>query len=220
MLNDRRRLGFSLMELLVVIAIILVLMGIVVPALYSARTKRLITGTHVEVNNIVHAANLYYESLNQFPPDTGTPGGSPYATGTIPDTALDTDDEAIVKYLGKKVIDKRTNVEHGPFLNCKINQIKLIAGKEIYVDLFGMPYQMDCKHSKVSADKTGPNVGKVTMVGEPYPPGTLDEDQKVDLKVWSMGPDKMDANGSNVKKGKGYPIPDPKDEDNITNWAD
>jgi prepilin-type N-terminal cleavage/methylation domain-containing protein len=200
--------GFTLIELLVVIAVILILMALILPALSSARRQRLILLAQAEVKNIKAAAEKYYEELGTYPPDTAD-----YGTGDNPEK-MSTDPDAILKYLGRKIKDKNGK-EWGPYIQLKIDYLK----GDTYMDPWGKPYCMDSMHSEVD-NKPGATLGMVTRYGVPYPPGTESSNPeliKVDLKVWSGGPDGKWINGSNVIEVRG---PEVDDQDNITSWAD
>jgi prepilin-type N-terminal cleavage/methylation domain-containing protein len=200
--------GFTLIELLVVVGIITLLLGLVLPALASARTRRMMLLAHQEVKTIAGACTAYYEALNEYPPDTNQ-----YGTGDVPETH--TDPASIIKYLGRKVTDVRTNKEYGPFFIAKKKYTVGSNSEPIYIDPWGSPYHLDALHVQIDSSDTG-TAGDVLRVGVPYPPGTEEEKQRVEIKIWSDGPDQKHADGSNVSDGKGTG----DDYDNVTSWAD
>jgi hypothetical protein len=155
---------------------------------------------YAEIKNINAAALRYYEDLGEYPPDTAN-----FSTGDVPDTKVDP--QSIVKYLGTKLVDKNGK-EWGPYIQLQQDYIK----DRVYIDPWGNPYRLDAMHSIVNA-----KTGTVIRLGSPYPKGTTEDKIKLDLKIWSCGPDGKDKNGSNVIEGLGDA---PEDQDNITNWAD
>jgi type II secretory pathway pseudopilin PulG len=201
--------GFTLLEMLIVIGVIILLVGLLLPALAAARRQRLILLANKEVKTIAAAASEYYKELGVYPPDTGD-----YGTGDNAEV-LASDPEAIYKYLGTEIVDPINGKKYGPYLTLKMTYLK---GK-IYEDPWGKPYAMDCMHSVMNTAE-GPDKGKVTRHGTPYPSGTeagQPDKVLVDVKVWSGGPDLKWTNGSNVLENKGD---DANDQDNVTSWAD
>lgn len=208
--------GFTLIELLVVIAIILILIGLVLPALAAARQRRLIMLATSEVKQIAAAATAYFDQLHVYPPDTGDATGAPFTTGNIPE-AGSTDKEGIYKYLGRKIIDAHTGVEYGPFIALKTAFLKG-PNQMTYMDPWGHPYHMDCIHSSINKD-----TGVVTVYGEPYPAGTTVDDvakRAVEVKVWCDGPDGKEVDGSKSWVGKNGTSSggDSDNDDNICSW--
>lgn len=209
--NGKNR-GFTLIEMLVVVGIILILMGLILPALASARQRRLVMLATSEVKQIAAAATAYFDQLHTYPPDTDA-----FLTG-VNKEVLPFDEESIYKYLGRKIIDKNTGVEYGPFITLKTVFLK---GKNqmTYMDPWNNPYHMDCIHSTI--DKA---TGDVTVFGEPYPAGTTPEEvaqRAVEVKVWSNGPDGNEVDGSKSwsgKNGSSSPGGDKENDDNVCSW--
>jgi type II secretion system protein G len=98
--------GFTLIELLVVIAIIGLLSSIVLVSLNSARAKARDTKRKADMNNIITAIEMYYDSNNAYPSTGGswwgvcvnggsrtTSGANAYIPGVTPNyiTVLPTD---------------------------------------------------------------------------------------------------------------------------------
>jgi prepilin-type N-terminal cleavage/methylation domain-containing protein len=205
--------GFTLIEMLVVIAVILLLMGFILPALSSARQRRLVLLATSEVKQIAAAATAYFDRFHMYPPDT-----EPFLTGNNKEVTTP-DPEAIYKYLGRKIIDKNTGVEYGPFLQLKLDFLKG-PNQMTYMDPWNKPYHMDCIHSMI--DK---NTGEVTVYGEPYPSGGSADDQAnraVEVKVWSNGPDGDEVDGSKSFVGKNGTenggTGSKENNDNICSW--
>ncbi|MCY3022712.1 MAG: type II secretion system protein [Planctomycetota bacterium] len=210
------RCGFTLVEMLVVVGIILVLMGILLPVLSSVYEKKRKLLAEAEVALIRDAAILYHEQLSAFPPDTDD-----FGTGDTPEEVIDP--YSIVTYLGKERTDIGTGKTYGPFLKLKLKFVKGGVGQEVYIDPWSHPYHMDALHTKVTpADKDGvptdpKDVGKVLRLGSPYPKGTPEEKQVVEVKVFSDGSDgKWDA-GSYAQEKDDQPI-DGDNNDNIMSW--
>ncbi len=199
--------GFSLVELLVVIGIIVILASLLLAAIGTAREKRKIVLAVTQVKEIYAAAQMYYEELRSYPPDTGA------------FSADETSNEpyALHRYLGMQVVDEMGK-PHGPFMQMKPEFLrgpgKTVAGQNdvmLFCDPWGNPYQLDALHIKVD-----PKTGAVTRVGEPYPVGTPDAEKTVNAKVWSYGPDGKNSIGSLTPSGqKGSGV----DSDNINSWT-
>lgn len=207
--NNWRTSGFTLIELLVVIGIILVLMGLVLPALVSARRQRLIVFTQAEVKLIKAAADSYYDALHAYPPDTDA-----FSSGNNPEVV--SDPYAIYNYLGRKITDKNTGAVYGPFLQLKLTYLKSIAvNQTVYNDPWGKPYKLDSVHSTIN-----PVTGDVTVMGEPYPPGAAADSVRrvVEVKVWSNGADGLETEGSLSWTGPNGSPGYPENDDNITSW--
>ncbi|HYG73639.1 MAG TPA: prepilin-type N-terminal cleavage/methylation domain-containing protein [Planctomycetota bacterium] len=200
--------GFTMIEMLIVIGIILILMGLILPALASARTRRLIVLAQSEVKQIKAACDAYYDALHEYPPDTDV-----FSTGSTPE--LVNDPYAINNYLGREITDQKTGKKYGPFLQLKLTYLKGPANAKVYMDPWNKPYKLDAIHSRVD-----PATGQVQIYGEPYPAGTESAKQVVEVKVWSGGPDGEETDGSNSEQGKngsstGGP---PENDDNLCSW--
>ena len=196
--------GFTLVEMLVVVAVMMILMALLLSVISKSNEAKKRTLAARQVSEIVVAAKNYYENYSVYPPDDGN-----YGNG---DTLMD--QWTLHKYLGSKVTNPADNTVHEPFLNIHPMFLKPpttgTAPDEymIFVDPWLQPYHIDCFHTVVvDADK-----GDFKRVGNPYDPSVIDEDQKLDLKVWSSGPDMQSGQGSHAIAQTGL------DLDNITSW--
>jgi len=199
----RRTAGFTLIEMMVVVVIIGILATVLLPALFGATKKKNLLLASEQVKAIHAAATMYYEQFGVFPPDTDS-----FDTGDNKEIYFER--ESIYRYLGKPINDKATGKVYGPYLNIKMQFLK----DEIYMDPWGQPFEMDSLHVTVNKGK-GPKQGDVERMGAPYPPGTDEEKQILDLKAWSGGPDKKWQAGSNVITGVGT---EEYDQDNVISW--
>jgi prepilin-type N-terminal cleavage/methylation domain-containing protein len=204
-MNRKHLRGFTLIEIMVVVLIIAILAALLLPALMKSADTRKKLLAHENVRAIKAAAILYYEEIGVFPPDTND-----FDTGDIKDTWIER--ESIYRYLGRKVEDKATGKFYGPYMNINNQYLK----DEIFYDPWGKPYEMDALHVNVVKEK-GPKQGDVERMGSPYPAGTPQDKQIIEVKVWSPGPDGKTKNAQNVEFGKGDDL---LDQDNITSWAD
>jgi general secretion pathway protein G len=208
----KRSGGFTLLELLVVVAIIGILASLVIGVTsgIAARRKKILAT--VQVKEIEEAAKQYYRDWQVYPPDTDV-----YEANDPAPQGLSSGDlkYAIHRYLGQKLQDPNSGETHGPYLDIKESALKegaTVDGKyaQLYVDPWGNPYEMDCRHAT-----RDPKTHKVSNESFPYAPGTPDEKLVLEVKVWSAGPD-----GKATAKAPFYP--DPKadeDLDNVMSWA-
>lgn len=199
--SKRKQAGFTLVELMVVIAIIMILAGLLLSAVSRSVEVRKKTLAAKQISEIAVAAKNYYEVYNRYIPDTGS-----YGNG---DTEMD--QWSLHKYLGSKVTNPADNTTHEPFLIIPGTALKppTSGDYQIYVDPWLQPYHFDAFHTLVKdVDK-----GDFERVGNPYDAGVIQDEQKLDFKVWSSGPDLLDNAGSHATVP-----PTGKDIDNITSW--
>ncbi len=196
----RRQAGFTLVELMVVIAIIMILAGLLLSAVSRSVEVRKRTLAAKQISEITVAAKNYYEFYNRYPPDTGSYESDP-----------EVDQWSLHKYLGSKVTNPADNTTHEPFLIIPSTALKPPPSGDylLYVDPWLQPYHFDAFHTNVKdADK-----GDFERVGNPYAASVIQDEQKLDFKVWSSGPDLLDNMGSRATVP-----PTGKDIDNVTSW--
>lgn len=71
-----RRSGFSLTEMLVVIGVIILLLGILLPAVYQARVSAKVTRMRADLNSIAIALGEYRKDFGTYPPVTDAGSGA------------------------------------------------------------------------------------------------------------------------------------------------
>ena len=200
-----RRAGFSLIEMLTVIVIILLLLGLLLPAIARIFAERKVVLAKKEVRALKAALEDYQRDFGSYPPDTGN-----FSTGDLPETSFDPD--SLYKYLSIRQRDRKTGVLGGPYYSFTDPDHLRGPNKMTFVDPWGKPYQMDADHSHYDA-ATETQIKR----GQPYPAGGDESIKTLGVKVWSSGPDGKDATGSNQLEGKGSA---PEDQDNIGSWTE
>ena len=190
--SRRASAGFTLTELMVVVAIVLILMGLLFTVVQGARLRAKISLASSQVTYAVTGAQLYGADTNSvLPPDTAN-----YGNG---ETTFDP--ASMYVYLGSK-LSKLTN---SPYIPMKPEQLKSSGAGVLFVDPWGNPYHFDAFHT-VNGD---PNV----VIGRPYDSSVPADQQVLDFKIWSNGPDGKENLGSHVI-GAGMGL----DADNIGSW--
>jgi prepilin-type N-terminal cleavage/methylation domain-containing protein len=214
-MGTRRKTGFTLIELLVVIGIIAVLSSLlftIVGAILKTRKRAL---AMKQIKEIEEAAKSYWRDWNVYPPDSGEyESDDPVPNGL---TAADVK-YAIHRYLGLKLQNTITGETHGPYLSIKpdfLQEGATVDGlyAQVFVDPWGNPYEMDCMH--VLRD---PKTGTLQPPSFPYPVGTPQTEQSLEVKVWSKGPDGKASAQAQFYGATGAGTDD-SDEDNIMSWA-
>ena len=184
--------GFTLTELVVVVAIILILMGLLVPIIGGTRLQAKISLAKSQVQYSATGAGMFGTDTNYvYPPDTAD-----YGNG---ETSFDP--ASMYVYLGSK-LSKLTN---SPYILMKPEQLKSSGAGVLFVDPWGNPYHFDAFHT-VNGD---PNL----VIGRPYDSSVPADQQVLDFKIWSNGPDGKENLGSHaIGSGTGV------DADNIGSW--
>ena len=223
----RKRVGFTLVELLVVVSIIVVLVGILLPALLGAKQAQLVRNARAEVELLKLALEQYKGEFGDYPP-------------SLLEELGDTSDHSDVKNEGNRALVAclATTKEKGPYLRSyalkDLNKVRLAQdGLAASHDLTGWIFTDDPDHPDVRCremlDEWGtpyiylhnrdyqtetPQV--YSMKGEdadgaPANPCTVTARQDDDcvyygaytFQIWSCGPNKINDYGR---------------EDDITSW--
>ncbi len=204
--------GFTLLELLIVIAIIGILASLIFGVIAGVMGNRRKLLAQKQVRDIAEAARQYFREHQVYPPDTDS-----YENGDPAPKGLTGNDlkYSITRYLGIRLMNNKTGAQYGPYLEIQERYLKPdsqanIDGKEVMLlmDPWGNAYEMDCMHVPID----GTVIGKPVY---PYKDGTPKEEQTIEVKVWSKGPD-----GKSSQEAPFYPEGgSPDDDDNIMSWT-
>jgi prepilin-type N-terminal cleavage/methylation domain-containing protein len=85
--HRRSSIGFTLIEMLTVIAIIVLLAGLLLPAINMARNKAKAAKAQAEINQIVTAIRAYYLEYGRFPHGNGNAADYNYGASLAPGPA-------------------------------------------------------------------------------------------------------------------------------------
>ena len=190
-MKDRNRNGFTLLELLVVIAIIVVLAGLLFPAVQSVLERAKKVQAKNDLTQIVTAVNAYYTEYGKFP----------IPTSITTETALSGSDAADLFYtlraIGSSGGANANNAQNArqivfmtpPNVKDTSNPRSGIGSDGQFYDPWGSPYQ-------IAIDATYD-----TQIDNPYQPDTGAGGAEIRQNAigWSFGRDKKIGNAGDQK---------------------
>ncbi len=119
--------GITFIEIIVVTSIIMVLAGLLLPALTRARAKAKKGETLVRMDSIAAAITLYESDFGSYPPDDTLAGVAGYTGG-----------ESLWYHLGATFIKGANSpMNAGPFIDLKATGVDYAAGAGANVDFDG-----------------------------------------------------------------------------------
>ncbi len=193
--------AFTLMEILVVMVIILVLAGITVPIVSSARTSAKKGVTSAQISQLELALKQFESDFGVFPPDSYT--ASPISLGgvSIPvDPDLDTNTKCLVFFLGSKFTFSSASFNNifGPYIEFKKSQLDEVTGVNF----------TDTDTDILIEGVNGTT--KVYQFKDPFGQyysyeSSLPANNTASFDIYSFGADKIDDAGTSTS-------------DDITNW--
>jgi competence protein ComGC len=195
--------AFTLIEILSVIVIIMVLAGITVPVVSSARTSAKKGVTSAQIGQLELALKQFESDFGVFPPDSYTLSDTAISVGgiSIPlDDDVGTGTKCLVFFLGSKFTfsSPSFNNIYGPYIEFKKSQLDEVTGVNF---------------TDTDTDITIEGVNGTTKVYQYKDPfgeyyiydSSLPTNNRASFDIYSFGPDKIDDSG------------DPASDD-ITNW--
>jgi prepilin-type N-terminal cleavage/methylation domain-containing protein len=206
----RHRRGFTLIELLVVIAIIAILAGLLIPAVIAAKGKAKITKAKTEMEGLVTAIKAYETEYSRMPADKAgeqfsvANPASPDLTYGLPVVSGSYGTNNLIMAI---IMDLDASVNAGHSRNPRKHVFYTakdagtvngpgLGADGVFRDPWGNPYI-------ITVDMNDDNVCKDYYYGNLPAPRT--EIPKVDVMVWSLGPDGQYGDAG-------------KDKDNIRSW--
>lgn len=195
--------AFTLIEILVVMVIILVLAGITVPIVSSARTSAKKGVTSAQIGQLELALKQFESDFGVYPPDSYTIADTVISLGGIEiprDDDLDTSSKCLVFFLGSKFTFSSAsfNKIFGPYIEFKKSQLDEVMG----VNFTG---------TDTSITIEGVNgTTKVYQYKDPFDSyysydSNSPANNTASFDIYSFGPDKIDDSGAGTS-------------DDITNW--
>ena len=210
--TSMRHRAFTLIELLVVVMIIMLLAGLLLPALRAIRQRSIVTACEAEVQQLKVALSNYRSDFGDYPPSSldvigGSAGGTNEGNETMTACLASTihGDSYIKQYALKKQLKNLDNDSApGDLTGWFYPDNELYE----YTDRWGTPYIYF--HNR--------DYGKTrsyTIKGRPTPVTAARDDAGrplafTEYQLWSCGPDQEDDSGEN----------DRDDRDDINSWGE
>jgi type II secretory pathway pseudopilin PulG len=229
--NSRKVAAFTLIELLVVIAVIIILAGLLFPALRGAQEQARRTQAKNDLTQIVTAVNAYYTEYGKYPlvtadtviTDTSTPSSANLfytlrAVATGSNNTANANNAAnprVIVFISPPDVKDPNNPRSGIAINStNINNISVSPGD--FVDPWGTPYNVE-----IDGDYTN---SVANPYGAPGTGGAGSNPINQGVVARSFGSDqqpgtKISANaGDNVYKNPNPNPTPPAQSDDVISW--